>query len=341
MDLLGATYSQEGRLLFVVFCESCKSFEELVERYFACRDLILTLCKTEKRKLIDELFAEITEKLASGGRKITAADLRTRLSACTEELAFLQDPSSRLFAVEKRFLHVANCLPKRTSKLLLTAPIEPDHPSLLLLGTEQLFCCGGREPGWFLGTTSSKTYLITFPSTVTPQANLQNERSYHGLALLHRQIYALGGSKDHMSLSTCEKFSLDTGQWQELSHTLATGRAYINPLIYNEQIYILGAVIEVLDPRNDQISTLPISLPLHGACVSVFLAPDTALVLSESGNYEVALGSFCCVKISGPQGLLWSSQPAVLRKGTIFLIDELLAFKCFSLSGVLLDKVQL
>jgi len=293
-------------------------------------------------QLIDDFFAEITAKLKPGGLKIAAADLRMRLSACAEELAFISNPSIRLYAVEERSLHMLNCTHKRASKTLLTAQIKTSHPSLLLLqDAKGLFCCGGTESTWFRTTCSPRAYLITFPNTVTSQADLLKGRSYHGLALLNRYIYALGGNSDHMSLSTCEKFSQDTGQWQGLRQTLTASRAYFNPLIYSEKIYVLGTVVQILDPRTDDITTLGISLPIRGACISLFLSPDTALVLSEGSICEVDLASFCCKETAGPQSPLWSAQPAVLHQGCIFLIDEFLTFKCVSLSGALLDKGKL
>jgi hypothetical protein len=343
LDLADSAYEWQGKRLFESLCEGSASFETLMQSYSKHRELVLSLCKSEKLQLLDSFFDELLGQFPGKTPRIAESELVDRIENCKEELGFLRNPSTRLFSIEDDSLLVFSCPRKRISRIRLTQSFAVKHSSMILLEDSSLFCCGGLNKHWLRESYSSETCIVTMPNIVSRQANMLESRSYHGLALCKGHIYAIGGIRDNLSHRRCEKFSIDGGNWLELPQYLAYSHSYFTPLVYNEKIYVLGGANskgEVIDSINDDITTLSIGFLGLGACVSLFISHNSALILSENGSLTVDFDSLQSQENAGAKGIPWSSYPAVIYEGEVYAADKDRAFYCLSLQGNLKGKFK-
>lgn len=341
LDLAKASYEWQGRKLLESLCGDCKTFEEVMSRYCGHRTLVLALCKADRMPLLDNFFDELLGQFPGKQLRKSRSELVYCLENQQEELCFIREPSSRLFAIGDRCLLIFSCLRKRIVRQPIS--VETKQPSLMLLELSSLFCCGGRVTNWLRDHYADNVYILTLPRRVSPQACMLQARGYHGLALCQREVYAIGGVSDLKSLRICEKFSLDVGKWLELPQQLIHARSHFTPLVYMEMIYVFGGMCEsgeVIDVVSNSVTALPISLPACTACISLLIRHSQVLILSGDRSWEVDLDSLQCREQAKKGGVQWSSCCPVLCQGEIVWVDKDCTFQWLSLSGQLKGSLK-
>ena len=329
LDLAAAPYAVQGKAIFERFCMGSKSFEELISQYCNCRRLILAICKCEKQAVLDRFFTNSSLLLLP-----SKEDLRRQLEECEAQLAFAKNPSICLYSVQDRTLHTFNSVHKRVSNTRLSDSLDVKAPSLISLDIHRLFVCGGQGTSWLRDSVSAESWIIALPDAVQVQGRMRIERCYHGLALCRGFVYAIGGHVGLKLLRTCEKFCIGSGKWQSLPQVLEAGRGRFTPLVYMEEIYILGGnspLIEVIHPESDRLTTLSLSLPVTQASISLFLDEGKALVLSETQGCVVDLCFLQYSETAGTGMAMWSAYAPALLGGEVFFVDDKLNFKWWTM----------
>lgn len=344
LDLAEATYGEQGKAIFVCLCGESRSFLQLVQCYLDHREPLLALCLCQSCSLLDDFFTGLMGLTPQGDIHMDPRELSQRVKEKEEELSYQQDPTVRLFTVERQFLYMFNCPRKLLLRKRLSSPLKAHRPSLILIDQETLFCCGGVEDGLIRDSISTQTCEIKLQEgyLLTRKNDMKHARCGHGLIVLQNKlIYAVGGSDGPKFLRSCEKFRSETGDWSQLGSFMQADRAHFTPLLYQDLIYLIGGhatEVETIDPKTDHLALCGITLPGTEACVVLFTGPAAVLVLSKTQVCVVNLADRQCRESEGRGASLWSLYAPALHDGKVYIVDEQATFKWLSLQGVLLGE---
>ena len=109
---------------------------------------------------------------------------------------------------------------------------------------KSLMVTGGysRDPGGRWGdsnTLSTVECFDTFTQQWRSLASLRHPRSGHGVAVLHGNVYVVGGESDALILDTCEVFTPSTGKWS-LIPSMTLPRCGLGVCAVEGCLYALG-----------------------------------------------------------------------------------------------------
>ena len=324
IDMGQMVYAKEGKVAFRRMLKGCRSFEEAVETYFKLRELILSVCKSQKVPILEEFFANMTE-INLANKEIPV--IKRSFQLITDELQSFLHPGSRLYVVNGKKLSKYSSYMKEITTNNLDAEVSTKDYSMVMVNVNRLLLCGGVESSWWRGEyISRKTYQIILPFNVNPEEDMKKERCYHGVAVSHGFVYALGGAIDLVPSKSSEKYDLNSGKWSELSHSLTVARAYFNPITCSDRVFLIGGgsdVIECIDPSNDDLITrVPLYIPRIDRCSSVLLDSSRVLVLFNAGVCEVDLENRQSqVQVGRGRGV-WANSPPVVYAGEVIILGK-------------------
>ena len=117
----------------------------------------------------------------------------------------------------------------------LTLTLETEEASWLLVNEVKVLVCGGKAEG---GSALKCAYEVYHTGTVQVLPDMNCGRSYCGLVMWQRAVYAFGSF--HVSGgTTCERLSSLEPAWQEVGEMLKR-RAQFTPVIWQEAVFLCG-----------------------------------------------------------------------------------------------------
>ncbi|KAL1432622.1 hypothetical protein MTO96_012847 [Rhipicephalus appendiculatus] len=139
------------------------------------------------------------------------------------------------------------------------APPKAPEPEIVPMDLKQACCqkCGLTNPErWLPRLPSQVIFLIGGWTNRQPRATIETydprverwfqfkddaftARAYHGVVLLRRRIYVMGGMKLRAFLRTTDSYDLDTGKWTHHS-PMNVQRAYVAAAALGEYVYAMG-----------------------------------------------------------------------------------------------------
>ena len=137
---------------------------------------------------------------------------------------------------------------------------EITEVGMISLGTEELFCCGGKSPS----KDTFKLSLETGKARFLP--NMSPHKMWSGLCLHEAYVYSLCGRQETGFSPLCARFNLLTFQWETLPSALIARQCF-TPCVYQGLIYLPGgcsATVETLSPVSMQFALLIADCGLGG-----------------------------------------------------------------------------
>lgn len=138
--------------------------------------------------------------------------------------------------------------------------LELADVAMVSLGTDELFCCGGKN-------STKDTFKLSF---ATGKASFLQQMSPHkmwsGLCLYETYVFSLCGRQQTGLTSLCARFNLLTSQWETLPSALVPRQCF-NPCEHQGLIYLPGgcsATVETFNPVSMQFSMLIMDCGLAG-----------------------------------------------------------------------------
>lgn len=225
------------------------------------------------------------------------------------------------------------------SHLVFLLSSDPPLPLDLVLGSNysatfvsetQLFLCGGLLPSYDI---SSDVYLVD-KGEVSQLLKMKAARHSHGVFYESYWpfVFIFGGESlqddEGIQLHTCERFALETGQWEDISD-MTSARSTFNPSLHKRLIYLCGGLgscgaIETYSPALNLMRPVSIQLPEdvsgYFGCTTVSDS-DSLVVISRETVTKWSPESAEIVTKKRPQSsYVWSSCRPVTQQGKAYLV---------------------
>uniref|UniRef100_A0A1I7ZLE3 BTB domain-containing protein n=1 Tax=Steinernema glaseri TaxID=37863 RepID=A0A1I7ZLE3_9BILA len=174
----------------------------------------------------------------------------------------------------------------------------------------QIFAVGGLTAMSSFGTPMSTVEMYDPLSAKWTQATpMTTYRSRVGVAVLHRDLYAIGGFDGHDRLRTVEVMRSDTHQWEEIA-PLNNKRSALAAAALNGRLYVCGgydgicslASVEVFNASSGKW-TLGISMGNPRSASGIAVVDDRLFVVGGHDGMSI----FDSVECFNPENCEWSA----------------------------------
>jgi len=225
------------------------------------------------------------------------------------------------------------------SHLVFLLSADPPLPLDLPLGSNysatfvsetQLFLCGGLLPSYDI---SADVYLVD-RGEVAQLAKMKVARHSHGVFFESYWpfVFIFGGESvqddEGVQLQACERFALETGQWEGIAD-MTSNRSAFNPCLHRRLIYLCGGMgsngaIETYSPTLNLMRPVSIRLPEdvsgYFGCTTLSDS-DRLVVISRDTVTQWSPETAEIVTKKRPQSsYVWSSCRPVVQLRKVYLV---------------------
>ena len=202
-------------------------------------------------------------------------------------------------------------------------------------GNGRVYITGGSQTGRSRNeafSLNSTTFIVT---EIQP---MQIARRSHAAVGVDNWVYVFGGLLEDDRLSLCERYSIETDQWQGLV-PMTERRAYLGCCEHKACIYVAGGSkktpCEVYNPHTECFRVLPSTLCIEDNCSLISLS-TCILLFHGTFNGEVARfdpenGQFSRER-DMCAGNSWSNTPPIRVNNYIYMLraDSIFKYRCDS-----------